>query len=49
MNYRIRLAASDDSKQVAALIEELGYRTDERFIRDQLARLASQLLLSFAP
>jgi GNAT superfamily N-acetyltransferase len=42
VNYRIRPAASADSKQLATLIEQLGYRADERFIHDQLARLASQ-------
>lgn len=42
MNYRIRAASSDDSKQLAALVEQLGYRADERFIRDQLALLASR-------
>ena len=42
MNYRIRSAASADSKQLAALIEQLGYGADERLIQAQLARLASQ-------
>jgi GNAT superfamily N-acetyltransferase len=42
MNYRIRSATSADSEQVAALVEQLGYRANERFVRDQLARLASQ-------
>jgi GNAT superfamily N-acetyltransferase len=42
VNYRIRSASPDDSKQLAALVEQLGYRADERFIRDQLAQLASQ-------
>ena len=42
MNYRIRSASSDDSKQLAALVEQLGYSADERFIRDQLAQLASR-------
>jgi GNAT superfamily N-acetyltransferase len=42
VNYRIRPAASADSKQLATLIEQLGYRADERFIHDRLARLASQ-------
>lgn len=42
MKYRIRSAASDDSKELAALVEQLGYPADERFIRDQLARLTSQ-------
>lgn len=40
--YRIRSAFSRDSKQLAALVEQLGYRADERFIRDQLAQLASR-------
>ena len=42
MNYRIRSAASEDSEQLAALVEQLGYIADERFIRDQLAQLASR-------
>jgi GNAT superfamily N-acetyltransferase len=42
VTYRIRAASPDDSKQLAALVEQLGYRADERFIRDQLAQLASQ-------
>ena len=42
MNYRIRSAASADSKQLAALIEQLGYPADEGLIHDQLAQLASQ-------
>jgi hypothetical protein len=42
VNYRIRAASSDDSKQLTALVEQLGYRADERFIRDQLAQLASR-------
>jgi ribosomal protein S18 acetylase RimI-like enzyme len=42
VTYRIRAASPDDSKQLAALVEQLGYRADERFISDQLARLASQ-------
>ena len=42
MNYRIRSAASADSKQLAALIVQLGYPADERLIQDQLAGLASQ-------
>jgi GNAT superfamily N-acetyltransferase len=42
VNYRIRSAVSDDSKQLVALVEQLGYPADERFIRDQLARLTSQ-------
>ena len=42
MNYLIRSASSDDSEQLAALVEQLGYRADERFIRDQLAELASR-------
>jgi GNAT superfamily N-acetyltransferase len=42
VNYRIRSAASDDSKQLAALVEQLGYRADETFIRDQLAELESR-------
>jgi GNAT superfamily N-acetyltransferase len=42
VNYRIRSASPDDSKQLAALVEQLGYRADERFIRDQLAQLASR-------
>jgi GNAT superfamily N-acetyltransferase len=42
VNCRIRSAAADDSKQLAALIEQLGYHADERFIRDQLARLKSR-------
>jgi GNAT superfamily N-acetyltransferase len=42
VNYRIRAASSDDSKQLAALVEQLGYRAGERFIRDQLALLASR-------
>jgi hypothetical protein len=42
VNYRIRSASSEDSEQLAALVEQLGYIADERFIRDQLAQLASQ-------
>jgi GNAT superfamily N-acetyltransferase len=42
VNYLIRSASSDDSEQLAALVEQLGYRADERFIRDQLAELASR-------
>jgi GNAT superfamily N-acetyltransferase len=42
VNYRIRSAASADSKQLAALIVQLGYPADERLIQDQLAGLASQ-------
>ena len=30
MNYRIRSAASDDSQQIAVLVEQLGYRADGR-------------------
>jgi GNAT superfamily N-acetyltransferase len=41
VKYRIRSAASDDSKQLAALVQQLGYPADERLIRDQLARLTS--------
>jgi GNAT superfamily N-acetyltransferase len=42
VNYLIRSASSDDSEQLAALVEQLGYRADERFIRDQLTELASR-------
>jgi GNAT superfamily N-acetyltransferase len=41
VNYRIRPATSDDSKQLAALVEQLGYPADEGFIRDRLAQLTS--------
>jgi GNAT superfamily N-acetyltransferase len=42
VNYRIRSASSHDAKQLAVLVEQLGYRADESFIRGQLAQLASR-------
>jgi GNAT superfamily N-acetyltransferase len=42
VKYRIRPAASGDSKQLAALVEQLGYPASEGFIRDQLARLTPE-------
>jgi hypothetical protein len=42
VKYRIRSATSDDSKQLVALVEQLGYPADERFIGDQFERFPSQ-------
>ena len=43
MNYRIRPAVSEDSKQLATLIEQLGYGVTEEFVRDRLELLSSSL------